>query len=232
MSHADQEYGKLTALPQPQTLDDRQHHHKWRYINIRPTVAHRVQMPNIVVNADHFKNMILTQAPIPTTFGDFWRMAHHYDSTIVMLTQFVEHGRRKADQYWPYNDEHVSVVEVEAKVGTHFSTRVFLVTVDGVEKRLTHFHFTSWGDHDVPKVDHIQDLLYALLRYFGNPLIIHCSAGVGRSGTLAAIIECQVSKRTPYQVVKELRQCRAGAVQTKEQYAFISNVYGAYRPPT
>ena len=210
-----EEFQVLQSFAPPALLDDPVHLDKCRYLNIHPTIEHRVILSSgEFINADHYKNMILCQAPTPATYAAFWQMVvEHGVSTIVMLTQLHERGVHKADRYWP----HDGLQEHETSA---YTRREFAVNAD--RRIVAQYHLKNWGDHGVPDVDDIKALLENVGGGGGGgPLVIHCSAGIGRSGTLAAIIECMNSGRPPFEVVKEMRQHRNGAVQTSEQYAFI-----------
>jgi protein tyrosine phosphatase len=195
-----------------------------------------------VINADHFKNMILTQAPLPSTRADFWKMAHQMaaknvgvvsaDVEIVMLTEFVESGVRKADPYLPFNEDNSLSPVVASVIDTVVDNdvlvrRVVKVTHGDVEHILYHTHFKRWSDHGVPTMSEMRALLGAM-HSLRKPMIMHCSAGVGRAGTLAAIVECINTGKTPFEVVSDLRQHRAGAVMTVEQYQFICEFVKEY----
>ena len=254
---------------------------KNRYVNILPQTATRVVLktyPQLgpesdYINADHVNlpnephGYILTQAPKAETINDFWRMVWEQQaSIIVMLTDFVENGRRKAVQYWPDVEAVYGMLKVKLKIkepvlDTGIEMRVFDVShiVDGGFIECTHFHYKTWPDHHaLSEKDDMKKYVELLHQYrrmrnsqpVGHKSIIHCSAGVGRSGTFLASdyllrdIERQTAKAiaekgktsTPlsadtwpsmvrisvHNVVRQLRLARGGqVVQTPEQYRFI-----------
>ncbi|RUS75353.1 hypothetical protein EGW08_016875 [Elysia chlorotica] len=180
---------------------------------------------------------IATQGPLPETFGDFWRMVWEQRSaTIVMMTKLEERSRIKCDQYWPsrgaetYGLMHVQLVDV-TELAT-YTMRVFHMSRYGFnEKReVRQFQFTAWPDHGVP--DYPTPLLMFMRRVkASNPpdagsVIVHCSAGVGRTGAfivIDAMLERIKHEMTVdiYGHVTCLRAQRNYMVQTEDQYIFI-----------
>ncbi|KAK3755490.1 hypothetical protein RRG08_063566, partial [Elysia crispata] len=180
---------------------------------------------------------IATQGPLPETFGDFWRMVWEQRSaTIVMMTKLEERSRIKCDQYWPsrgaetYGLMHVQLVDV-TELAT-YTMRVFHMSRYGFnEKReVRQFQFTAWPDHGVP--DYPTPLLMFMRRVkASNPpdagsIIVHCSAGVGRTGAfivIDAMLERIKHEMTVdiYGHVTCLRAQRNYMVQTEDQYIFI-----------
>ncbi|XP_059156952.1 receptor-type tyrosine-protein phosphatase S-like isoform X12 [Physella acuta] len=180
---------------------------------------------------------IATQGPLPETFGDFWRMVWEQRSaTIVMMTKLEERSRIKCDQYWPsrgaetYGLMHIQLVDV-TELAT-YTIRTFHMSRYGIsEKReVRQFQFTAWPDHGVP--DHPTPLLMFMRRVkASNPpdagsIIVHCSAGVGRTGAfivIDAMLERIKHEMTVdiYGHVTCLRAQRNYMVQTEDQYIFI-----------
>ena len=135
---------------------------------------------------------IATQGPLPETFGDFWRMVWEQRSTsIVMMTKLEERTRVKCDQYWPskgtdkYGDIEVSLANYE-ELATYCIRTFTLKRVGHFDaiREVRQFQFTAWPDHGVPR--HPTPFLMFLRRVKlmnpsdAGPLIIHCSAGVGK----------------------------------------------------
>lgn len=180
---------------------------------------------------------IATQGPLPETFGDFWRMVwEQRTGTIVMMTRLEERSRIKCDQYWPHRGaETYGVMQVLLVDVTELSTytiRTFHISRYGYpEKReVRQFQFTAWPDHGVP--DHPTPLLMFMRRVKASnppdagPLIVHCSAGVGRTGAfivIDAMLERIKHEKTVdiYGHVTCLRAQRNYMVQTEDQYIFI-----------
>ncbi|KAL5017103.1 hypothetical protein ScPMuIL_006692 [Solemya velum] len=180
---------------------------------------------------------IATQGPLPETFGDFWRMVWEQRSaTLVMMTKLEERQRIKCDQYWPGRGvENYGLMQVLLVDVTELSTytiRTFHISRYGCpEKReVRQFQFTAWPDHGVP--DHPTPLLMFMRRVKASnppdagPMIVHCSAGVGRTGAfivIDAMLERIKHERTVdiYGHVTCLRAQRNYMVQTEDQYIFI-----------
>ncbi|VDI79187.1 receptor-type tyrosine-protein phosphatase delta [Mytilus galloprovincialis] len=180
---------------------------------------------------------IATQGPLPETFGDFWRgVWEQRSNTIVMMTKLEERSRIKCDQYWPHRGgETYGIMQVLLVDVTELSTytiRTFHVSRYGYpEKReVRQFQFTAWPDHGVP--DHPTPLLMFMKRVKAcnpqdaGPMIVHCSAGVGRTGAfivIDAMLERVKHEKTVdiYGHVTCLRAQRNYMVQTEDQYIFI-----------
>ncbi|XP_061378119.1 tyrosine-protein phosphatase Lar isoform X4 [Danaus plexippus] len=180
---------------------------------------------------------VATQGPLQETFTDFWRMCWELrTSTIVMMTKLEERTRIKCDQYWPsrgsesYGMMTVSIAEVQ-ELAT-YCIRTFQVTRNGGGERreIKQLQFTAWPDHGVP--DHPAPFLQFLRRVRAlnppdaGPLVVHCSAGVGRTGCFIVIdsmLERARHERTVdiYGHVTCLRAQRNYMVQTEDQYIFI-----------
>jgi len=180
---------------------------------------------------------IATQGPLPETISDFWRLVYEQNSaTIVMMTKLEERTRIKCDQYWPsrgtesYGPMHVTLMNVE-ELAT-YCIRTFIVQRTGYldKKEVRQFQFLSWPDHGVP--DHPTPFLMFLRRVKvmnpvdAGPIVIHCSAGVGRTGCFIVIdsmIERLKYENTVdiYGHVTCLRAQRNYTVQTEDQYVFI-----------
>ncbi|CAH1774763.1 unnamed protein product [Owenia fusiformis] len=192
---------------------------------------------------------IATQGAMPETFGDFWRMVWEQRSaTIVMMTKLEERTRIKCDQYWPnrgtetYGLMHVTLIDV-TELAT-YTIRTFQISRRmrkksgeksskhgyGEKREIRQFQFTAWPDHGVP--DHPTPLLLFMKRVRNaNPpdagaMVVHCSAGVGRTGAFIVIdsmLERIKHERRVdiYGHVTCLRAQRNYMVQTEDQYIFI-----------
>ncbi|KAG8594241.1 hypothetical protein GDO81_001129 [Engystomops pustulosus] len=180
---------------------------------------------------------IATQGPLPDTFGDFWRMVWEQRSaTIVMMTRLEEKSRVKCDQYWPgrgadtYGMIQVTLLDT-IELAT-FCVRTFSLHKNGSsEKReVRQFQFTAWPDHGVPEYP---TPFLAFLRRVktcnppdAGPIVVHCSAGVGRTGcfiVIDAMLERIKHEKTVdiYGHVTLMRSQRNYMVQTEDQYSFI-----------
>ncbi|XP_074543668.1 protein tyrosine phosphatase receptor type Db isoform X13 [Halichoeres trimaculatus] len=188
---------------------------------------------------------IATQGPLPETFGDFWRMVwEQHTANIIMMTKLEEKSRMpsyffskvKCDQYWPTRGTEtyglIQVTLLDTVELATYSVRTFALYKSGSnEKReVRHFQFTAWPDHGVP--EHPTPFLAFLRRVKAcnppdaGPMIVHCSAGVGRTGcfiVIDAMAERIKHEKTLdiYGHVTLMRSQRNYMVQTEDQYIFI-----------
>ncbi|XP_067109109.1 receptor-type tyrosine-protein phosphatase mu-like [Osmerus mordax] len=179
---------------------------------------------------------IATQGPMQETVFDFWRMVWQENTAaIVMVTNLVEVGRVKCCKYWPddtdiYRD--IKVTLIETQLLSEYVIRTFAVEKRGAHeiREIRQFHFTGWPDHGVPY--HATGLLGFIRRVKAKtltnagPMVVHCSAGAGRTGCFIVIdIMLDMAEREGvvdiYNCVRELRSRRVNMVQTEEQYVFI-----------
>ncbi|XP_073715241.1 receptor-type tyrosine-protein phosphatase delta isoform X28 [Misgurnus anguillicaudatus] len=180
---------------------------------------------------------IATQGALPETFGDFWRMIWEQRSAnIVMMTKLEERSRVKCDLYWPNRGtETYGLIQVTLLDTVELATycvRTFALYKNGSsEKReVRQFQFTAWPDHGVP--EHPTPFLAFLRRVKScnppdaGPMVVHCSAGVGRTGcfiVIDAMLERIKHEKTVdiYGHVTLMRAQRNYMVQTEDQYVFI-----------
>ncbi|XP_048019495.1 receptor-type tyrosine-protein phosphatase S isoform X3 [Megalobrama amblycephala] len=180
---------------------------------------------------------IATQGPLPETFGDFWRMVwEQRAASVVMMTKLEEKSRIKCDQYWPSRGTDtygaVQVTLLDTMELATFCVRTFSLHKSGSNERreVRQFQFTAWPDHGVPEYP---TPFLAFLRRVkacnppdAGPVIVHCSAGVGRTGcfiVIDAMLERIRHERTVdvYGHVTLMRSQRNYMVQTEDQYGFI-----------
>ncbi|XP_018409292.1 PREDICTED: receptor-type tyrosine-protein phosphatase mu isoform X9 [Nanorana parkeri] len=222
---------------------------KNRYGNIIAYDHSRVRLQNIedeassdYINGNYIdgyhrpNHYIATQGPMQETVYDFWRMVWHENTaSIVMVTNLVEVGRVKCCKYWPDDTEiykDIKVTLIETELLAEYVIRTFAVEKRGIHeiREIRQFHFTGWPDHGVPY--HATGLLGFVRQVKAKsppnagPLVIHCSAGAGRTGCFIVIdIMLDMAEREGvvdiYNCVRELRSRRVNMVQTEEQYVFI-----------
>ncbi|XP_047645337.1 receptor-type tyrosine-protein phosphatase F isoform X10 [Phacochoerus africanus] len=180
---------------------------------------------------------IATQGPLPETMGDFWRMVwEQRTATVVMMTRLEEKSRVKCDQYWPARGTEtyglVQVTLLDTVELATYTVRTFALHKSGSsEKReLRQFQFMAWPDHGVPEYP---TPILAFLRRVkacnpldAGPMVVHCSAGVGRTGcfiVIDAMLERMKHEKTVdiYGHVTCMRAQRNYMVQTEDQYVFI-----------
>lgn len=170
------------------------------------------------------------------TVPDFWRMVWQEScATIVMLTKCYENGEYKCEPYWPelsgneqYGNTKVACVTEDQYAD--FIIRTFLLTKGGATLRTRHLQFTAWPDKGVPadvtSMIDFQHKVRSLHKKTPSPIIVHCSAGIGRTGTFIALdqlIFCGKLKAYVdiYSCVENLRSQRVNMVQTQEQYDYL-----------
>uniref|UniRef100_A0A7N9ASN5 protein-tyrosine-phosphatase n=1 Tax=Mastacembelus armatus TaxID=205130 RepID=A0A7N9ASN5_9TELE len=175
-------------------------------------------------------------SPMQETVFDFWRMVWQENTAaIVMVTNLVEVGRVKCCKYWPDDTEiyrDIKVTLIETELLSEYVIRTFAVEKRGAHeiREIRQFHFTGWPDHGVPY--HATGLLGFIRRVKSKtltnagPMVVHCSAGAGRTGCFIVIdIMLDMAEREGvvdiYNCVRELRSRRVNMVQTEEQYVFI-----------
>ncbi|CAL8296004.1 unnamed protein product [Boreogadus saida] len=195
-----------------------------------------------------------TQGPLEKTYGDFWRMIWEQNVlVIVMTTRTDEGGRQKCGQYWPLEEGgqevygHMAVVNQRVDHHPHYNhISLELHNTETCEQRqLSHFQYLSWPDYGVPtSAVTLVDFLGAVKRQqkavvkslgpqwaghpLGPPMVVHCSAGIGRTGTFCALDIClsqlqDIGTLNVRQTVRRMRSQRAFSIQTPDQYFFCHN---------
>uniref|UniRef100_A0A671RBR6 Tyrosine-protein phosphatase non-receptor type 13 n=1 Tax=Sinocyclocheilus anshuiensis TaxID=1608454 RepID=A0A671RBR6_9TELE len=202
------------------------------YIN-----ANFIKMP---VKDENFL-YIACQGPLPTTLGDFWQMVWEQKSNVIaMMTQEVEGGKVKCQRYWPDTPRSPAMVDDRLQItlvkDQHLDNFVIrLIEVKDIQtneiQRVTHLNYTGWPDHGTPTQPEQLLTFISYMRHIhqSGPIITHCSAGIGRSGTLICIdvVLGLISKDVDFDisdVVRTMRLQRQGMVQTEEQYIFCYQV--------
>uniref|UniRef100_A0AAY5L4A6 protein-tyrosine-phosphatase n=1 Tax=Esox lucius TaxID=8010 RepID=A0AAY5L4A6_ESOLU len=221
---------------------------KNRYKDVLPYDVSRVVLrgKEDYINASHITvspvcllclRYIAAQGPLPQTCTHFWQSVwEQRTQTIIMLTTLTERGRTKCHQYWPHPPEvsdygylRVSCHSEECNLA--YVTRQFTLTHTqlGEERAVTHLQYVAWPDHGVP--DDPSDFLLFVnsvreTRTGDTPLMVHCSAGIGRTGVLITMemaLTLLESGRPvlPLDIVRTLRDQRAMMIQTPCQFRFV-----------
>eukprot|EP00105_Crassostrea_gigas_P032687 XP_011455797.2 PREDICTED: receptor-type tyrosine-protein phosphatase alpha-like [Crassostrea gigas] len=191
---------------------------------------------NFIKNYEAKKAYIAAQGPKNNSLEDFWRMIWQENIRfIVMLTNVVENGKNKCIQYWP---EKVKLLEVGPckmhllKESTYalYTCRKFSVlnSMSSEKRALTQYHYTAWPDHGTPEALGLVQFHKAVTRNYqpGGLMLVHCSAGVGRTGTFIGLDSLlkqgrETGKINVFEFVKQMREDRMTMVQTPEQYIFL-----------
>ncbi|KAM4773326.1 receptor-type tyrosine-protein phosphatase C isoform 1-T1 [Cyanocitta cristata] len=233
---------------------------KNRYIDILPYDHNRVELSEMpgdpgsdYINAsyiDGFKEprkYIAAQGPKDETTDDFWRMIWEQKATIIVMVTRCEEGKRnKCAQYWPSMENGTAtygdiIVKInESKTCPDYVIQKLHIT-NGRERTagrdVTHIQFTSWPDHGVPEDPHLllklRRRVNALSNFFSGPIVVHCSAGVGRTGTyigIDAMLEgLDAEGRVDvYGYIVKLRRQRCLMVQVESQYILIHQALVEY----
>ncbi|KAL6740215.1 hypothetical protein Aduo_013592 [Ancylostoma duodenale] len=183
------------------------------------------------------KKFICTQGPMSNTISDFWHMILQEDCrTIIMLCCLEEDKKQKCARYYPSKTSKPFLVDntVVKLVKQNWSEELGIMTsVWNVKHRerefeLRHIQYKKWPDHSAPK-DSLGVLeLHKMINKNSDdhPIVIHCSAGIGRTCTLTGIEMLLEQLRTlnfqsSTTIVKSMRRARLGAVQKAIQYLFM-----------
>ncbi|XP_051509485.1 tyrosine-protein phosphatase non-receptor type 18-like [Myxocyprinus asiaticus] len=186
------------------------------------------------------RTYIATQGPLSSTVVDFWRMIwQHNIKVIIMACREIELGKKKCEVYWASTKETttfgpftISSFE-ESRPNEEVVVRMLTVKYCDEIREVSQFQYMAWPDHGIPNMpDGILGMMEQARQKQCNhadPIVIHCSAGCGRTGVICAIdyvndllLTQQIKKDfNILDLVLELRRQRPSAVQTKEQYGFV-----------
>ncbi|XP_034860479.1 tyrosine-protein phosphatase non-receptor type 13 isoform X6 [Mirounga leonina] len=242
---------ELKPLDQCLIGQTKENRRKNRYKNILPYDATRVPLGDQggYINASFIKIpvgkeefiYIACQGPLPTTVGDFWQMIWEQKSTVIaMMTQEVEGEKIKCQRYWPnvlgqttmVSDRlRLALVRMQQLKGFVVRAMALEEIQTGEIRHISHLNFTAWPDHDTPSQpdDLLTFISYMRHIHRSGPIITHCSAGIGRSGTLICIdvVLGLISQDLEFDIsdlVRCMRLQRHGMVQTEDQYIFCYKV--------
>lgn len=225
-----------------------------RYRDVSPFDHSRVKLEStendyinasLVVMEEAQRTYILTQGPLRSTCGHFWLMIWEQKTkAVIMLNRVIEKGSEKCAQYWPtaeekemtFRDTRFSVTLLSEDIKSYYTTRVLeLHNLSTGEKReIYHFHYTTWPDFGVPESPaSFLNFLFKVresgaLGMDHGPAVVHCSAGIGRSGTFSLVDTCVVlmdKRKDPSSVdiksiLLDMRKYRMGLIQTPDQLRF------------
>ena len=225
---------------------------KNRYGDIGPFKDNKVPLNNnnyinaSFINIPNEHSFIATQCPLDNTISDFWEMIIDYNvSVIIMLCNLKERNKIKCSEYWnkeliekdnlfklislnlkEYNDKNLIIREIEIQKNGNWEI-----------KKVLQLQFTGWSDHDVPNENEVYNTFITLFKTINdkgsNTTVIHCSAGVGRTGTFLSLIilynnilnqkneNSQQISFSIFGLVRQLKEMRFLLVENERQYIFI-----------
>ncbi|XP_069760172.1 receptor-type tyrosine-protein phosphatase R-like isoform X2 [Narcine bancroftii] len=242
----------------PKELSIPCHGTKNRYKTILPNPHSRVclipknqdePVSSTYINANYIrgyggqqKAYIATQGPMINTVNDFWRMVWQEDCPVIVMITKLKEKNEKCVLYWPEKRGIYGKVEVLVNSITeceHYVIRDLTLKHEGKFKNIKHYWYKSWPDHKTP--DSAQPLLQLMLKVEETrqespgrgPVVVHCSAGIGRTGCFIAItIGCHQLRNEGMvdilNIVCQLRVDRGGMIQTSEQYGFVHHALSLY----
>lgn len=241
----------------PKELDIPNHGTKNRYKTILPNPHSRVilkskscnDLLSSYINANYIrgylseqKAFIATQGPMVNTVNDFWQMAWQEESPVIVMITKLKEKNEKCVLYWPEKRGIYGKVEVlvnSVRESEHYTARNLTLKCGNQTRVLQHYWYTSWPDHKTP--DSTMPLLQLMTDVetdrrtaeTSGPVIIHCSAGIGRTGCfIATTIGCrQLQLEGVVDVLGitcQLRADRGGMIQTGEQYEFVHHALSLY----
>ncbi|CAB3368671.1 Hypothetical predicted protein [Cloeon dipterum] len=219
---------------------------KNRYGNLAAYDSSRVKLELVpgdensdYINANYIdgferpKAYIATQGPRVNTLDDFWRMVWQEKvPLIVMVTNLLEGGKNKCEKYWPDNNQQathgrVTVGTVDKEVNADYVSRVLSVSCNNANRLVQHLHYTVWPDHGVPLYPQSMAVFVEKIaeKNYVHPILVHCSAGVGRTGTVILIDACLRMIRTHGRldvenIFAKMRSQRANLVDNLKQFEF------------
>ncbi|CAF0987474.1 unnamed protein product [Rotaria sp. Silwood1] len=236
---------------------------KNRYKDILPYDKYRVILPSDnesdYINASFIEDLyghrryIAAQGPIDTSLADFFHMIWNFQITSIICTaNDVEAGRMKFRRYWPDDEEslqfgsyHITKDPSNDKCYScdNYEIRSLIITRGETQRHVLLYHFLHWFDHDIPNNE--PAIFELLLRVYqdrnsstDSPVLVHCSAGCGRTGCIIAIDLCRLllndehlffsKDYQPYPIFKiasHIRQFRIALIQTLKQYLFVYKMF-------
>uniref|UniRef100_A0A0R3S4X2 Tyrosine phosphatase n=1 Tax=Elaeophora elaphi TaxID=1147741 RepID=A0A0R3S4X2_9BILA len=196
------------------------------------------------VKGDPLQNpFICTQGPLQITVNDFWIMVmQERVSNIIMLCNIVEAGKDKCFQYWPqdagsslkFGEVQITCAEVNDSKDTTFIISVLQAENKDTRLTIKHIRWKEWPDKGVPTSILAPFRILKIVRQsLHRATIVHCSAGIGRTGCIVAIemgLQQILSGKPLFLIdmIKKLRSMRMSAVQTDEQLVYVVRCLVAY----
>ncbi|XP_017756483.1 PREDICTED: tyrosine-protein phosphatase non-receptor type 7-like [Eufriesea mexicana] len=227
---------------------------KNRYCSVLPNPQSRVILPgssddplSSYINANYIRGYdgkdaryIATQGPLAHTVGDFWKMVWAEKvPVVVMITKLHEAAKTKCEAYFPLDKDTriqagpfaVIVNSIDVREG--YTIRDLELLYEGERRHVQHYWYDSWPDHAVPQAADTLVSLAAKVNSLSGPVVVHCSAGIGRTGCFIALTigMTQLLRDGNVDVLGilcQMRYDRGGMVQTPEQYEFVHRALCLY----
>ncbi|XP_030329098.1 tyrosine-protein phosphatase non-receptor type 7 isoform X2 [Strigops habroptila] len=257
LAQLQEEFSKIPPnFVSPEELEIPGRASKDRYKTILPNPESRVclrragnQEENSYINANYItgyagrpREYIATQGPMLNTVTDFWEMVWQEEvPLIVMITELQEH-KEKCVHYWPQKEGTYGPFTIRVQGESEcveYMVRDVSIQLEGECRQVKHILFPSWPDQQTPEsakpllhlVSKVEETLQAAAS--PGPIVVHCSAGIGRTGCfIATRIGCQQLKDKGevdiLGIVCRLRIDRGGMIQTSEQYQFLHHTLALY----
>ncbi|XP_069489690.1 tyrosine-protein phosphatase non-receptor type 7 isoform X1 [Ambystoma mexicanum] len=253
----EEQYSKIPPnYVNPEELEIQGHACKDRYKTILPNPETRVCLrraeshnENSYINANYIRGFegqekvfIATQGPMMNTVNDFWEMVWQEDVPVIIMITKLKEGKEKCVHYWPDKEGTYGQYEVHVEDVTEcaeYTVRELTIQLQDELRHVKHFLYSSWPDHQTP--ESAKPLLKLVTEVEGKtqeaqrrgPVVVHCSAGIGRTGCfIATSIGCQQLKTMGevdvLGIVCRLRLDRGGMIQTSEQYQFLHHALALY----
>ena len=220
-----------------------------RYSEIRTYKDNKVEIKseNGYINASwihipKYRSFIATQGPLESTIEDFWVMCFDYNvKIIVMLCKLDEDYKEKCANYWDTNLKNYNIEKTceTIQINEGLRMRKFRIVQkdSGIEKNIVQIHLTCWPDHSIPDTAYnkIIDIIHIVDEFKENsPVVVHCSAGIGRTGTFISLynlyheiyeqinnINSNEIKFSIMNLVRKLKEMRLYLVESENQYIFL-----------
>ncbi|XP_006819820.1 receptor-type tyrosine-protein phosphatase alpha [Saccoglossus kowalevskii] len=250
------EYQKLMEIPIENVVvkDAHSEHNrlKNRLVNVVPYDGNRFRLIRLLgrehsdyINASNIDGYrqkgayVVTQGPLKDTVEDFWRLVwESRTGSIVMLCHLQENGLEKCTQYWPEDDETATYGDIAVQLKRNEDYSIYTIktllatdTKGGESRTIRHFHYTAWPEIGAPEsgtgMIEMMGQIQKQQQNTGNlPILVHCSAGSGRSGAFCALNTVIERIKTEgivdvFQTYKSLREQRPQIVQSVDQYNFV-----------
>ncbi|KZC10269.1 Receptor-type tyrosine-protein phosphatase R [Dufourea novaeangliae] len=238
----------------PEELDICGSWSKNRYCSVLPNPQSRVVLPgssddplSSYINANFIRGYdgedaryIATQGPLAQTVADFWKMVWSEKvPVVVMMTKLHEAAKTKCEAYFPLDKNSriqagpftITATSIDTRDG--YTVRDLELRFEGERRHVQHYWYDSWPDHAVPEVADTLVSLAAEVNTLPGPVVVHCSAGIGRTGCFIALATgmTQLLRDGNVDVLGilcQMRYDRGGMVQTAEQYEFVHRALCLY----